>query len=237
MPGQVRITFKNFKGLDLSGARKISVPRQRPNWPGEEEVRRYTLQILAQRPESGLLRKLLEMMTPPLGMVIVSGTIPGVRIRLPMPDYTITDGVSGSAGAVANFSAGGGLYFWNKRPDGEIGIYGSLSAGLITNIGASVGVQLGFLFGKAPDVLAGDSIVVSVDVEIVAATVTGMLVLNTPPGGIWPITPAALSTWTPEVIGIGFGLSVGLSALPADISVMPSHTWTHSIDPLHPVVV
>jgi len=50
----------------------------------------------------------------------------------------------------------------------------------ITNIGASIGDQLCFLFGPAGTVLAGDSITVAVDVDIVMASVSGMLILSAP---------------------------------------------------------
>jgi hypothetical protein len=208
MPGQVRITFNNFQGLDLSRAVKQSIPTQRTNLPEEESVLRAALNVAAS-PRS-LLRSLLDMITAPLGSVSVSGVIPGVKIRSPSPDFTISDGLGAQAGAFVNFGAGGGVYFWNKRPDGEVGLYGTLSPGLITNIAASVGVQLGFLFGKAADTLGGDSIVVSLDVDIGGGTIAGMIILTPPAGGMWPPTGAALAAWKPEVEGIGLGLSVGV---------------------------
>ena len=38
------------------------------------------------------------------------------------------------------------------------------------------------------------------------------------------------------IIGIGIGASVGFSALPMDISVMPSRTWTRPFDAAHPIL-
>ena len=238
MPGQFRVTFRNFTGLDLSGARKTPIPRYKPNHFGEETAVRTALEgAAAVSSTGGLLRSLLGAATPPVASMSVAGVVPGVRIRSPIPDFTVTDGVGASAGAGAAFGAGGGIYFWNKSPSGEVGFFGSLSIGLITNIGASVGVQITLLFGKAPDVLAGDSITVSVDVGIDIATVSGLLILNAPPGGVWPPSRTMLAGWVPEIIGVGFGASVGLSALPVDVSVMPSRTWTRAFDPAHPIVI
>src|ERR1700758_2125739 len=98
MPGQVRITFQNFQGLDLSAATKVTVPKQRPNLPGEETVLRSTLNAVAS--PRNLFRALLDMLTAPSGSVSVSGSIPGVIVRSPSPDFTISDGISGSAGDV-----------------------------------------------------------------------------------------------------------------------------------------
>ena len=39
-----------------------------------------------------------------------------------------------------------------------------------------------------------------------------------------------------DLEGIGFGLSVGVSALPVSVSVMPSHTWLRPFDPAHPLL-
>lgn len=237
MPGQIRITFRNFVGLDLSGSRKIPVSRYQPPHFGEQTAIEAAIEALGGLTPAGrVLRSLKALVSPPPAAMTLSGTIPGVRIRSPFPDFTIADGVGASAGAVTAFAAGGGIYFWNKSPSGEIGLYGSLSVGLITNIGASAGFQIALMFGRAPDVLAGDSITVSVDVGIDVVTVTGMLILSAPPSGVWPPpNPSALAGWVPEVIGVGFGMSAGWSALPVDISVMPSRTWTHPIDPLHPL--
>jgi len=79
-------------------------------------------------------------------------------------------------------------------------------------------------------VLAGDSITVAVDVDIVMASVSGMLILSAPPVSLgWP--PTLTGPWRPEVIGIGIALSVGISVLPVDISVMPGRTWIKPITP------
>jgi hypothetical protein len=45
----------------------------------------------------------------------------------------------------------------------------------------------------------------------------------------WP--PTLTGPWRPEVIGIGIALTVGISVLPVDISVMPGRTWIKPITP------
>jgi len=239
MPAQIRVTFKNFRGLDLSGGTKISVPPYKPNHFGEETILRGALNGAGGMTAHGsLLRSLLGVATPPVGTMTVAGPIPGCRIRSPIPDFTVTDAVGASAGALAAFGTSGGVYFWNKSPGGEVGLFGSLSAGMVSNVGASVGVQICLLFGKAPDVLKGDSITVSVDIGIDIATVTGCVIISAPPIGVWPppTSWASFSGWVPEIIGIGIGASVGFSVLPMDISVMPSRTWTRPFDSAHPIL-
>src|SRR5262249_15181178 len=148
---------------------------------GEETVLRGAINGAATMSSHGsFLRSLMGVASPPVASMSLAGSIPGCRIRSPIPDFTVTDGVAASAGAVTVFGAGGGIYFWNKSPGGEIGVYGSLSAGVMSNIGGSVGVQICLLFGRAPDVLRGDSITVSVDVGIDFATVTGSVIISAP---------------------------------------------------------
>jgi hypothetical protein len=230
MPGQIRITFRNFTGLDFSGAIKVPLAKAKTNVIGEETILRGAIDGLGALSNTGQrLRGEKALIAAPSPVMTIVGSIPKVRIRSPSPDFTIADGVTASAGAVAAVGSGGGIYFWNKRPDGEVGLYGSISAGLISNLGVSAGVQIAFMFGKAPDVLGGDSIALSVDIGIDIATVTGSLILNAPPGGVWPPSPTMFAGWIPEVIGIAFGLSVGVSALPVDYSVMPGRTWLKPI--------
>jgi hypothetical protein len=231
MPGQIRINFRNFTALDLSQARKASIPQASRNSWGEETVLRDGLKGIAtispRRRGTSTINDLLNIATPPTGSIAVTGTVPGAVIRPRGLDFTVTFGPSASAGAGTALGASGGVYFWNRKPDGEVGLFGSMSIGIISNLGFSVGDAVTYLFGPAPTVLAGDAIVVSVDVGIDVATVSGLLVLNAPPGTIWP--PRVTGTWTPEIIGVGFAVSVGLSALPVDVSVMPSRTWIKPI--------
>jgi hypothetical protein len=171
------------------------------------------------------------LITPPLGSISLLGAIPGVRIRSPSPDFTVAVGVTGSAGAGVQVGGGAGIYFWNKRPSGEIGVYGSFSVGMITNAGLSIGDQIALMFGSASSVLAGDSISLGVDIDIGFGSIGGQLILSAPPVSAgWPPT-IGLSGWTPEVIGIGLTLTVGISALPVSYSVMPGRTWIKPLTP------
>lgn len=225
MPGQVKITFKNFTYVDFSTAKKLKLPAKKSNLPGEETLLRAGVSAVSQvSSRKKLWNSALDMASAPPGALSILGSIPNLKIRSGKPDFTIAVGSAITAGGGAmNVSSGAGVYFWNKSPSGEIGLYGSVSIGVITNLGASFGDSIAYLFGKPSDVLAGDSITLSVDVGIDIVTLTGSLILSAPPATLWP--PAITGAWTPEVIGLAFGLSVGISALPADISVMPGRTW------------
>lgn len=128
----------------------------------------------------------------------------------PHRDWTIALGPSVSAAAGSGAAASGGLYFWNKPPTGEIGLFGSLSVVGCTNIGVSLVAQGTYYFGSAPDCLAGTSLVVGIDVGGKVVTGGGYLVFST--------SPAAL-------IGISFALGIGASILPVDFTVQLSKTW------------
>jgi hypothetical protein len=232
MPGQIRITFKNFTTPpDLSQARKVGIPRQKQNFFGEETALRDAIKGLAtlspRRRGTSTFDDLLNVATPPTASMTLAGSVPGTIIRRPVTDFTITFGPTASAGAGTALGVSGGIYFWNKKPDGEVGLFGTMSIGILSNLGFSVGDAVTYLFGPAPTVLAGDAIAVSVDVGIDVATVSGLLILSAPPGTLWP--PALTGPWTPEIIGVGFAISVGLSALPVDVAVMPGRTWIKPI--------
>lgn len=229
MPGQTRITFRNFTGLDLGSARRVTQPRYKAPALGEETLLRGAITAASAVSGTGtLLAGAAAMVSPPPGSLSVAGIIPGVRIRTPAPDYTMAYGYTASAGAGIAYGAGAGMYFWKKAAGGEIGLYGSLSVGVITNIGAGAGGNFAFLFGPAPSLLAGDCITISVDIGIDFLTLSGQLILNAPPVTLG-MPPTITGVWTPEVIGVGIAVTAGFSALPANISVMPSRTWTHPI--------
>jgi hypothetical protein len=225
MPGQIKITFKNFTYMDFSTAKKVKLPGKKSSLPGEETLLRGGVSALAEiSSRKKMWKSALDIASPPTGVLSILGSIPGVKIRSGKPDFTLAVGGSMAAGGGAmNVASGAGVYFWNKSPTGEVGLYGSISIGAVTNLGVSIGDSLAYMFGKPGDVLTGDCITVSIDVGIDVVTLTGSLILSAPPVSLWP--PAITGAWTPEVIGIGFGLSVGMSALPADISVMPGRTW------------
>lgn len=223
MPAQIRITFKNFNSLDLSSAKKVRLPPKKTNVWGEETMLRNTLKITPRRIGSRLFDDLLDVATPPTAKLNLAGTVPGAVLPSAVTDFTVTFGPTATAGAGTALGASGGIYFWNKTPGGEVGFFGSMSIGVLANVGFGVGDAITYLFGPAPTVLAGDAIVISIDAGIDVATVSGLLILDAPAGTLWP--PALTGTWTPRIIGVGFGVSVGLSVLPVDVSVMPSRTW------------
>ena len=137
------------------------------------------------------------------------GSIRKAPVR-PHRDWTVALGPSVSAAAGGGGAASGGLYFWNKPPTGEIGLFGSLSVVSVTNVGVSLVGQGTYYFGSAPDCLAGTSLVVGVDVGGKVITGGAYLVFST--------SPAAL-------IGISFALGVGASMLPVDFTVQLFKTW------------
>jgi hypothetical protein len=186
--------------------------------------------VAAASSKRSRVKDLVDMMSSPAGTMSVGGTVSGAVIRRPLPDFTVTAGYSSSKGPGLAVGLGGGLYYWNKPLTGEVGLYGSVSVGLITNVGIGIGDAVTYLFGPAPSVLAGDSIAVSVDVGFDFVTVSGLLILSAPPVSAgWP--PTVSGAWKPEVIGVGFGTSAGFSVLPVDVSVMAGRTWIRPLPP------
>ena len=226
MPGQIKVTFKNFWGLDYTKMVKAKLPGIATGTVTDALLRTGVKAVAPLVQRGPLLNDSLNMITPPAGAVSILGAIPGVKIRSPSPDFTIAVGWTGAAGAGVQFGGGGGVYFWNKKPGGELGTYGSVSIGMVTNVGVSVGGQVCLMFGTAAATLAGDSITLGVEMEAGAVSIGGVLILSAPPVtlGTWPPT-IGLSGWTPEVIGIGATLSAGISALPVSFSVSPGRTW------------
>ncbi len=235
MPGQINVTFKNFTlanvTANLPSAKKGIMPARKPPGALEETLIKTGLQGIAAVSPSRAPRitSLLSLLTPPPAVMKVFGAVPGLTIRSPSPDFTIAVGFVASAGAGVSSGLGGGIYFWNKRPSGEVGLFGSISIGVITNVGISAGDSFAFLFGTAPSVLAGDIIALEVDVEIPPVTVGGQIFLSAPPVSLWP--PALTGTWTPEIVGVGFQVTAGISALPVNIAVTPSRTWIKPLTP------
>jgi hypothetical protein len=170
---------------------------------------------------------LLAFVAPPPAILRIIGTVSRIRVRS-RPDFTIAAGFVASAAAGVSAGLGGGVYFWNKRPSGEVGFFGTISIGAITSIGASAGDSLAYLFDAAPTVLAGDIIALEVDVEIPPVTVGGQIFFNAPPVSIWP--PAITGAWVPEIVGVGFQVTAGIGA-PIAIAVTPSRTWIQPFIP------
>lgn len=238
MADQIRIRFRNFTGIDFTGAQRMQRPGANGGSTQDLLLRGAISGLAATGSNAGKLfddtRGTVDRGAP----MSITGSVPGATMPWAR-DYTITEGVTAGAGAVTAFSLGSGCYFWKKSPGFEIGLYGSVSVGLVTNIGASAGVQIGFLFGPAPSVLAGDSVTVSVTVDGPGFSVGGSLFLTAPPTGFVPPAGLTLGDWlnalnantsyVPAIVGFGFTLSMGFSALPADISVMPGRTWTRGL--------
>ena len=133
-----------------------------------------------------------------------------------------------SGGAVITAGLGAGVYVWIKRPRPELGLYGSLSVGAMTNIGFGAGGCVPLMFGPAPSVLAGNCIALEVDIGIDIATVSGLIYLSAPTvTSAWP--PVVSPGWTPQIIGIDFQLTAGMSVLPANYAVSASRTWIRPV--------
>ncbi|GGC32652.1 hypothetical protein GCM10011371_20090 [Novosphingobium marinum] len=244
MPENFKIRFRGWTGLDFSTARKITIPQRKPPSMGEETVLGGAITALsAAGNQKGRIAQQARDRIGAGANLELLGRIPGALMPS-VRDYTFTEGLTGGGGAGVAYSLGGGIYMWRKHPGFDIGLYGSISIGLVTNIGGSGGVQIGYLFGPAPSVLAGDSIAISVTVDAGIVSIGGSLLLTAPPGGLTP-TPttggisgrvgsmlsalAAAGRYTPQVVGVAYTISAGISVLPIDISVMPGRTWTRSI--------
>lgn len=256
MPGQVSVTFRGFTpGLltaNLGAARRFRFPDRAPPGIGEETLLRAGLEALSlvSTARGPAIHTLLGLAAPPVSSLRLSGVVPGAFIRLPSPDFTITYGLSAGAAAIYAFSVGAGVYFWYKMPGSEVGVYGSMNIGMMSNVGASAGVPVAVLFDKAPVVLAGNLITISIDIDIPPVTVGGHLFLTAPPvtmpatGPLVTTSPASrivpgasvhprftVGAWTPEIVGIGFMIGVGVSALPVSLAVMPGRTWIRPVRP------
>lgn len=234
MSGQIAVTFRGFNNQNVAAnlprSVKVSTPSRSSPGPIEETLIKAGLEAvaLASSRRAPTIRSLLSLMTPPRAMMTIAGMVGSIPIRR-SADFTIAAGFTASAGAVVSVGAGAGVYFWNKTPSGEVGLYGSLSVGLISNIGASAGDAFAYLFDKAPTVLAGDLIALEVDIDIPPVTVGGQIIMTAPPVSLWP--PALTGTWTPEIVGVGFVVTAGVSALPVSVAVTPSRTWIQPITP------
>lgn len=238
MPEPIRIRFNGFRGMDYSTAMPITIPRRRPNSLGEETVLRNGIRALAATGNrTGIGMKSAMDACDEGSALSIMGSIPGVTIR-PSREFTVAEGLSGGGGAGLAYSLGAGVYIWSKSPGVEVGLYGSLSMGFVTNIGAGVGVQYAYLFGPAPTVLGGDSITVQVSIDAGPVSVAGFWVLSAPPSGLptvvltsmpslttWRSALSTMTSYTPTLLGVGCGVSMGWSMLPMDISVMPGRTW------------
>lgn len=232
-----RVRFRNFNGLDFSSARRHRMPNAKASSSAEQALLGAAISGLsaAGNTKGQLAANLIERCEGGARM-IASGSVPGAIVPS-TSEFTISQGLTTGAGAILAYAAGGGIYIWRKRRGHELGLYGSISVGMITNIGASAGVQTGYFFGPAPATLGGESIELAVSVDIGPASIGGSLFISPPSGGLTPPAGSTLSSWLsglssssppwhPQLLGVAFTLSAGLSVLPADIAVMPGRTWT-----------
>lgn len=228
MPGQVTVEFRGFTdelvALNLPRARRTTIPRQKSPGPIEEGLIRAGAEGLALG--STRIRSLLDLLSPPPFSARIAGMVSRLPIRRSR-DFTIAVGLVASAGAGVAMGMGAGMYFWNKVPRGELGLFGSISIGMITNIGVGAGDSFAYMFDSAPSALAGDCIALEVSVEIGPVSLAGQMFLTAPPATVWP--PALTGPWVPEVIGVGFTVTAGISISPVHIAVMPSRTWIRPI--------
>jgi len=240
MPEPIRVRFRGFAGLDFGTARRSTLPRHKPPVVGEHTLLEGVIRALAAtgNRKGQLLESTRDRVEGGAEMSIM-GRIPGAIIPSSR-DFTISEALVVSAGAGAAIGGGAGVYFWKKSPGFELGLFGSMSAGLITNIGASGGVQIGYFFGSAPKTLGGDSVELAVSVDIGIASIGGSVFLSAPPGGWTPPPGVSLAAhltalvtgtrrWQPQIIGIAYSVTAGLSTLPADVAVMPGRTWTRGV--------
>jgi len=222
MMGQTRIAFRNFTGLDLSSARRFTVPKYKQPAMGEQTLLQGAVAAAALVSNFGKVASATLPAAAPTHSLTTTGTVPGASIR-PFRDFTTASG-----GVVVAAGIGQGIYYWNKPTGGEIGLYGSLSLGIMGNIGVGAGIAVAWLFGPAPSVLAGDCIALSVDVGVDVLTFSGQLFLSAPPVSLG-MPPSITGAWTPQIIGIGYAITAGFSVLPVSISVMPTRTWTRPV--------
>lgn len=230
MPGQVTVEFRGFTdervALNLPRARRTTIPKQKTPGSIEESLIRTGVEGLALG--STRIRSLLDLLSPPPFSARIAGMVSRLPIRR-SPNFTIAVGLVASAGAGVAAGMGAGIYFWNKSPRGQIGLFGSLSVGMMTNVGFGAGDSFAYMFDSAPAALAGDAITLEVSVEIGPLSVAGQMFLTAPPVTLWP--PALTGPWVPEVIGVGFTLTAGISISPVHIAVMPARTWIHPLTP------
>lgn len=208
----VKIDVSKVADLDpRSMGYRILTPRRTPNGFGQETLLEGALRGYAALGGKGskVIDDAFDFKQKQVSIAMIGNILKAPRRKC--ADWTVASGLGASAGAAAVYGASGGVYFWNKPTSGELGLYGSVSLGMMTNIGASATWQVSYLFGPAPALLAGESIIVGVELGGQVFTGGGYLIFS--------------YSWPTELIGISFALGVGASALPANITVQYSKTW------------
>ncbi|MBV5296692.1 MAG: hypothetical protein ACOYNF_17810 [Rhodoferax sp.] len=231
MSEQFSFRFSGFDdaliAANIGRAARVRMPPK--GSPGAFEQQALRTAISAASGFSRVARRLSMLMAPPSAMARVIGSVGSLPIRSPSPDFTVTVGLTASAGAAVSVGGGAGIYYWNRLPSGELGLYGSVSVGMISNIGFGVGDAIAFLFGSAPSTLAGDIIALEIDVGIDIFTVGGQVFITAPPVTFVPLRIGP--GWSPEIVGFGLTLTAGMSVLPVNYAITPSRTWIRPLTP------
>lgn len=232
-PRQFSVNFGTLTDRDiaanLSRAQRVPVRgRSAPSLGSETLLTGAIRAASAVAPSrTGALPSLVSLLSPPFP-TLPQVMSPMLTVLRTGTDYTIAEGAVASTGIVMTAGLGAGEYVWVKRPRPEIGLYGSLSLGAMSNVGFGAGACVSFMFGPAPSVLAGDCIALEVDVGVGPATVSGLIYLSAPTvTSVWP--PVIAPGWTSQIIGFGFQLTVGMSALPANYAISGSRTWLRPV--------
>lgn len=230
-PRQVSVNFGRMTDADIAAniGRSVRITKGRPSAKGfgQQTLIRGAIDALATISPSraGLLPSLAAMASRTPSINYIAG--PALSV-LRGGEFTVAEGVVASGGAGITAGLGAGVYAWMKRPGAELGLYGSISVGAMTNIGFGAGACVSLMFGPAPAVLGGESIALEVDIGIDVMTVSGLLYLSAPTvTSVWP--PTIGPGYSPQVIGIGFQVTAGMSVLPANYAVSASRTWLRPV--------
>jgi hypothetical protein len=226
-PRQVSVNFGRLTDADIAAniGRAVRPAKGRRSAPGfgQQTLIRGAIEALStiSPARAGLLPSLATMASRSASISYIAG--PALSV-LRGGEFTVAEGFVGSGGAGLTAGLGAGVYAWMKRPGAELGLYGSISVGYMTNIGFGAGACVSLMFGPAPAVLGGDSIALEVDIGIDVITVSGLIYLSAPSvTSVWP--PVIGPGYSPQVIGVGFQVTAGMSILPANIAVSASRTW------------
>jgi hypothetical protein len=230
-PRQVSVNFGRLTDADIAAniGRSVRVAKGRSSPPGfgQQTLIRGAIEALStvSPARAGLLPSLATMASRSASINYIAA--PALSV-LRGGEFTVAEGIVASGGAGLTAGLGAGVYAWMKRPGAELGLYGSISVGAMTNIGFGAGACVSLMFGPAPAVLGGDSIALEVDIGIDVITVSGLLYLSAPTvSSVWP--PVIGPGYRPQVIGIGFQVTAGMSVLPANYAVSASRTWLRPV--------
>jgi hypothetical protein len=214
---QITINTEGIDDLDPSDPGLVKavriVPKRHPPSPlnAKEEILEAAMRLYSETdgPGAKFFAGCLDFKEPGSSVTFVGS--PKHMTKAAGPGATVATGPSVSAGAGLLFGLSGGIFLSNTTP--PIGLYGSVDAGIVTNISAG-GVWQFTAFSAAPAVVfdGPPTLVIGVNISITTPGVispqgTGYIVVQTPPSG------------PPRMIGAGFGFGLGAGVLPVDIYV------------------